>query len=221
LGGIGIQIVRQLQQQGHEVVAVDSDPNNRFLHTARSLGVPVIIEDASLNATLKAVKCDRATSLIAVTSNDMTNLEIALTAKAVSPQITTIVRSHDPQFAQSMQEVFEFDFVLSPIELSTHSFAAAALGGRILGNGMTQDLLWVALATMITPKHPFCGMRTQEAAMKTDFVPLYLERNGQTIHSWDLLMTTLAPEDILYLTMPASGLEQLWRTPPSEELIFH
>ncbi|WP_041619929.1 potassium channel family protein [Stanieria cyanosphaera] len=221
LGGIGIQIVRQLHQQGHEVVVIDSDPNNRFLHTARSLGVPVIIEDGSLNATLKAVNCDRAVSLIAVTSNDMINLEIALTAKALAPQIATIVRSYDPQFAQSMQEVFEFDRVLSPIELSTHSFVAAALGGRILGNGMTQDLLWVALATMITAKHPFCGMKIQDAAMKADFVPLYLERNGHTIHSWDLLKTLLTPEDILYLTMPASNLEQLWRTPPSEELVFH
>ncbi|BAU66774.1 hypothetical protein STA3757_41800 [Stanieria sp. NIES-3757] len=220
LGGIGIQIVRQLHQQGHEVVVIDSDPNNRFLHTARSLGVPVIIEDGSLNATLKTVNCDRAVSLIAVTSNDMINLEIALTAKALAPQIATIVRSYDPQFAQSMQEVFEFDRVLSPIELSTHSFVAAALGGRILGNGMTQDLLWVALATMITAKHPFCGMKIQDAAMKADFVPLYLERNGHTIHSWDLLKTLLNPEDILYLTMPASNLEQLWRTPPSEELVF-
>ncbi|GAB4226613.1 MAG: hypothetical protein Kow0049_05910 [Stanieria sp.] len=220
LGGIGIQIVRQLHQQGHEVVVIDSDPNNRFLHTARSLGVPVIIEDGSLNATLKTVNCDRAVSLIAVTSNDMINLEIALTAKALAPQIATIVRSYDPQFAQSMQEVFEFDRVLSPIELSTHSFVAAALGGRILGNGMTQDLLWVALATMITAKHPFCGMKIQDAAMKADFVPLYLERKGHTIHSWDLLKTLLTPEDILYLTMPASNLEQLWRTPPSEELVF-
>lgn len=30
LGGIGIQIVRQLQAQGHEVVVIESDDNNRF-----------------------------------------------------------------------------------------------------------------------------------------------------------------------------------------------
>jgi hypothetical protein len=56
--------------------------------------------------------------------------------------------------------------------------------------------------------------------MKADFVPLYLERNGQTIHSWQLLQTCLDVRDVLYLTMPASGLEQLWRIPPSQELIF-
>jgi Trk K+ transport system NAD-binding subunit len=220
LGGIGFAIIRQLHSQGYEVVAIDSDPNNRFLHGVRSLGVPVIIEDASLPSTLKAVNVERAESLIAVTNNDMTNVEIALTAKAVAPKLATIVRSYDPQFAQSAQEVFEFDTVLSPVELSTHSFAAAALGGRILGNGMTNDLLWVALATIITPRHPFCGKTVRDAAMKADFVPLYLERNGQTIHSWHLLETLLGVGDVLYLTMPASGLEQLWRIPPSQELIF-
>lgn len=220
LGGIGIKIASQLYQQGHEVVAIESDPNNGFVKSARSLGIPVIIEDASFACTLKAANVKRARSLITVTSNDMANLEIALTAKALAPYLKTIVRSYDPQFAQSMQEVFEFDRVLSPVELSTHSFVAAALGGRILGNGMTQDLLWVALATLITSNHPFCGRVVRDVATAADLVPLYLEKKEQTIHGWQLLKTTLSSGDILYLTMPASGLQQLWRTSNPEELAF-
>ena len=220
LGGIGIQIARQLHYQGYEVVAIESDRNNRFLHCARSWGIPVIIEDATLPSTLKAVNIKQAKSLLAVTSYDTANLEIALTTKALAPYLKIIVRSGDPEFAQSMQEVFEFDRVLSPVELATHSFAAAALGGRILGNGMTQDLLWVALATMITPRHPFCAQTVRDAAIKADFVPLYVERKNRNIHGWQLLEVCLQPQDVLYLTMPASGLEQLWRTPTSNESIL-
>ena len=212
LGGVGIQIARQLHSQGHEIVIIESDPNNRYIRTARSKGIPVIIEDASMPSSLKAVNIKRAVSLIAVTSRDTTNLEISLTAKALAPYLKTVVRSGDPQFAQSMQEVFKFDNVLSPVELATYSFAAAALGGRILGNGMTQDLLWVALGTMITPNHPFYHQTVQDAAIKSDFVPLYLERHTHTIHGWHLLETRLKSHDVLYLTMPASGLDQLWRT---------
>jgi hypothetical protein len=109
-------------------------------------------------------------------------------------------------------EVFGFEIVLSPTELATHSFAAAALGGKILGNGMTDDLLWVALATMITPAHPFCGQSVKNVAMSAHFVPLYLERKTCTIHGWKLLDVVLQSEDILYLTIPANELEQLWRT---------
>jgi Trk K+ transport system NAD-binding subunit len=217
LGGMGIQVARQLHNQGHDIVIIESDPNNRYIRAARSQGIPVFIEDASMPSSLKAVNVTKALSLIAVTSRDTTNLEISLTAKALAPYLKTVVRSGDPQFAQSMQEVFEFDHVLSPVELATYSFAAAALGGRILGNGMTQDLLWVALGTMITPKHPFYQQTVQDAAMKSDFVPLYLERQGYTLHAWQLLETRLQPQDVLYLTMPASGLDQLWRSANADD----
>jgi hypothetical protein len=52
----------------------------------------------------------------------------------------------------------------------------------------------------------------KEAAMDSDFVPLYLERGEQTIHSWELLEITLSEGDALYLTMPATKLHELWRT---------
>ena len=217
LGGMGIQVAKQLHSQGHEVVIIESDPHNRYIRAARSKGIPVIIEDASMSSSLKAANIKRAVSLIAVTSRDTTNLEISLTAKALAPYLKTVVRSGDPQFARSMQEVFKFDNVLSPVELATYSFAAAALGGRILGNGMTQDLLWVALGTMITPNHPFCDRRVQEAAIENDFVPLYLERSGYTLHGWQLLETSLQSRDVLYLTMPANVLDQLWRTPNTDD----
>ncbi len=219
LGGLGIQIARQLYHQGYEVVVIESDPKNRFLRAARSLRIPVILEDASISSTLKAVNVKRAASVIAVTSHDTTNLEISLTAKAIAPGIKTVVRSGDPKFAQSMQQVFQFNHVLSPVELATYSFVAAALGGRILGNGMTQDLLWVALATIITPNHPLCDRIVQDVASKTDFVPLYLERHQHTLHSWHLLETRLRPDDVLYLTMPASALYRLWRDPHADFLL--
>lgn len=216
LGGIGVQIVNQLHTHGNEVAVIEYDPNNRFLNTVRACGIPVIQGDASLPATLKAAHLDTAVALIAVTSNDTTNLEIALNAKGVKPKIPVIVRYEDPNLAQMAQQVFDFDAVLSPAELAAPTFAAAALGERILGNGMTGDSLWVALATLITSGHPFCGRSVKEAAMSADFVPLYMETRYQTIHGWDLLNTHLSAGDILYLTMPATGLEQLWRVDSSQ-----
>lgn len=216
LGGIGVQIVHQLHTHGYEVVAIERDPNNRFLSTARSWGIPVILGDASLPATLKAANLDRATALLAVTSNDTSNLEIALNAKGLNSKVFTILRYEDPHFARMAQQVFEFQAVLSPVELAAPAFAAAALGGRILGNGMTSDSLWVALATFITPEHPFCGKRIKEVAMDADFVPLYIENKSQTIHGWSLLEIRLSIGDVLYLTMPATKLQQLWRATPSQ-----
>lgn len=212
LGGIGMQIVNQLRAQGCELVVIEADPNNRFLSAVRALKIPVIQGDASLPETLKSVHIQHGAALLAVTSNDVANLEIALTAKGLAPKLSVVVRNQDPQVAPLAQQVFEFEAVLSPAELAAPAFAAAALGGRILGNGMTADSLWVALATIITSGHPFYGRRVQEAAMDADFVPLYVETSCQTIHGWDLLALTLSTGDVLYLTVPATHLEQLWRS---------
>ncbi len=211
LGGLGIKTVTQLHSNGCEMVVIEKDANNRFLNVVRSLKIPVIQGDASLTATLQAANIAKATAVLAVTSSDVANLEIALTAKGLVPKISVVVRNQDPQFAPLAQQVFDFEAVLSPTELAAPSFAAAALGGRILGNGMTADSLWVALATLITPEHPFCGKRVKEAAMAADFVPLYLETKYQTIHGWNLLDISLNPGDMLYLTMPATHLDQMWR----------
>lgn len=216
LGGVGVQIVSHLCSCGHEVVVIEHDPQCRFLNTVRSQKIPVIQGDATLPATLKAANFEHAQALLTVTSNDTVNLETALNAKSLNPKVPVIVRYQDPEFAWMAQLVFDFDAVLSPAELVAPAFAAAALGGRVLGNGMTADSLWVALATMITPGHPFCGKRVQDTAMSSDFVPLYIETKSQTIHGWDLLSVCLSAGDVLYLTMPANRLEQLWQTSPPQ-----
>lgn len=222
LGSVGIQIVTQLRASGCEVVVIERDPNNRFLNVARSLKVPIIQGDANLAATLQIAHASDAAALLAVASDDVANLEIALTAKGLSARLPVIVRNQNPQFAPLAQRVFDFEAVFSPAELAAPSFAAAALGGRILGNGMTAGILWVALATLITPAHPFCGKRVKDVAMEVDFVPLYIETKYQTTHGWNLLDIELNPGDVLYLTIPATQLELLWRVdnpsllPPSK-----
>ncbi|WP_353930971.1 NAD-binding protein [Okeanomitos corallinicola TIOX110] len=211
LSGIAIRIIQQLNANGHEVVVIETDPNNRFVNSARGMGIPVILADASFRTTLKMSNINTAAAVLAVTNNDATNLEIALKAKGLAPKIPVIVNYADPDFAGMAQQVFEFEAVLSPAELAAPAFAAAALGGRIIGNGIIGDNLWVAFATLITPNHPFCGQWVKDVARYADFVPLYVETNHQTLHGWDLLETNLSAGDILYLTIPANRLYQLWR----------
>ena len=47
LGSVGIAVVRGLVAAGSRVVVVDHDGQNRYLDQARTLGVPVIIADAT------------------------------------------------------------------------------------------------------------------------------------------------------------------------------
>ncbi len=221
LGGVGYRIATHLHETGHKVAVVEQDANNRFLPAVKALKIPVIIADANLTSTLETVNLASAQALLAVTSSDTINLEIALTARSISPQVPAVVRIFDAEFAQQVQQVFEFDQVLSPMDLAAPTFAAAALGGRILGNGMSGDLLWVAIATLITPHHPFYNQSIQAIAQATHLVPLYIESRKRNLHGHDLLDVTLADGDVLYLTMPANRLDclQYKPTPVAEEMI--
>ncbi|MBD1911798.1 MULTISPECIES: NAD-binding protein [unclassified Leptolyngbya] len=212
LGNVGMQTVRHLKDSGCDVVVIEPDPNNRFLGTARSLRVPVLVGDASLASTLQEANIQQARALLALTSQDIVNLEIALTAKGLAPELSVTVRNRDPQFASLAQQVFDFEAVLSPADLSAPSFAAAALGGKVLGNGVAGHSLWISLATCMTATHPFLGRQVQDIATETDCVPLYLETTHGTIHGWELLKTTLTLDDVLYITLPASRLEMLWQS---------
>ncbi|PSN13728.1 potassium channel protein [filamentous cyanobacterium CCP5] len=213
LGGVGYRIVTHLQDLGHPVVVVEHDSHNRFLHAVRARKVPVIIADASLASTLETVHVDQATALLVVTSEDAANLEISLTARSLAPHLRIVVRTQDADFAQQVHQVFEFNHVMSPMDLAAPAFAAAALGGRILGNGQAGDLLWVAIATLVTPNHPFCDQSIQAVASSADLVPLYIESGGARIHGYELLTHTLRDRDVLYLTMPATRLNQLLSGP--------
>ncbi|MBD2495333.1 NAD-binding protein [Nostoc sp. FACHB-280] len=211
LNGIGSKIVQQLHTSGYEVIVIETDSNNKYVNSVRRLGIPVIQGDASFRTILQTSNVTTAAAVLAVTNNDATNLEIALKTKGLAPKIPVIVHYADPDFARMAQQVFDFEAVLSPAELAAPAFAAAALGGRILGNGITADKLWVAFATLITASHPFCGQLVKEIAISADFVPLYVESNSQRVQGWELLTTQLDEGDILYLTMPANRLYQLWR----------
>jgi hypothetical protein len=142
----------------------------------------------------------------------MSNLEVALTAKQWVPNLSVIVRSNQPEQASLMQQVFDFTAVLSPFDIAAPAFAAAALGGQVLGSGVTGNILWIALSLLVTPAHPFCGQSVQDVEIAADLVPLYLETSHQTLHGWDLLQVQLSPGDVLRLTIPAKNIDRLWQT---------
>lgn len=214
LGGVGVKVVQQLLEQGHKVVVIERDVHNRFLSTVRSQGIPVVIADAKLPLTLTTAHLEQAQALITVTNDDMGNLEIALTAKQLSPKVPVVVRSNQPEQANLICQVFDFAAALNPFDIAAPAFAAAALGSQVFGSGVTGNILWIALSLLITPAHPFCGKLVKDVAIAADLVPLYLETTHQTIHGWDLLQGQLNPGDVLHLTIPAKNIDRLWQTDP-------
>jgi voltage-gated potassium channel len=62
--------------------------------------------------------------------NDSLNLQIAVKARSLNPQIRVVIRIFDDDFAQSLQEQFGFT-ALSATGMAAPAFAAAAAGADV------------------------------------------------------------------------------------------
>lgn len=123
LGGVGYRIVTQLCNSGYDVIVIERDPNGRFIPAVRAMKIPVLIGDGSLSSVLETAHLSKAAALLVTTSDDTVNLEIALTAKGLVPRLSIVVRNQDPEFAHQVQQIFEFEQVMSPVELAAPAFA--------------------------------------------------------------------------------------------------
>lgn len=127
-GTSGSEAVSELIRRGTDPSAiVVIDQNDDSLKVAESCGANVIDGDATRNATLEAVKVDRARSIIVSAGRDDTSILIVLTARRLAPDvpISVVVRSEDNE---ALARQAGADTVINPA-----SFAGLLLAGSTHG----------------------------------------------------------------------------------------
>ena len=134
LGNIGYRVVEQLAPLGVSLVAVELDRSNRFLPAMQRLGVPVLARDSRLRDTLQTLQVTSARSLVVVTSSDTVNLETALSARALRPDLRVVLRLFDADLAARVERTFGFHSCRSPSALAAPAFAAAAVGEHVIAS---------------------------------------------------------------------------------------
>ncbi|MER6348229.1 NAD-binding protein [Streptomyces sp. NPDC001595] len=139
LGKIGTRVLTRLRELDIPVVCVESDPEARGLATARRLRVPVVLGDVTQEGVLEAAKIHRAHALLALTSADTTNLEAALYARSVRPDLRVVLRLYDDDFATAVYRTLRaahpqaLTRSRSVSHLAAPAFAGAMFGRQILG----------------------------------------------------------------------------------------
>jgi Trk K+ transport system NAD-binding subunit len=133
LGNVGARVVAQLHDLGVPVVCVDSDEHARGVPLARQIGAPIVFGDASREATLRAAYLGTCRALVAVTDNDVTNLETALQGRAMSQDLRVVLRLFDSDLAERVQRNLDLTISRSVPSLAAPAFAAAMLRREVLG----------------------------------------------------------------------------------------
>ncbi|MFD0257103.1 NAD-binding protein [Kitasatospora indigofera] len=133
LGNVGTRVAALVHELGVPVVCVERDPQARGVAAVRTLGIPVVVGDATLETQLRRARIHRARAVVAVTNDDAANLEAALEARAVRPGLRVVLRLFDDNFAHHVYATLDNAASRSVSYLSAPAFAAALMGREVLG----------------------------------------------------------------------------------------
>lgn len=139
LGKVGTRVLARLHEMGIPVVCIEGDPEARGIALARRLRVPTVLGDVTQEGVLEAAMIERAATLLALTSEDTTNLEAALYARSVKPRLRVTLRLFDDRFATAVYRTLRaahpraLTRSRSVTYLAAPAFAGAMMGRQILG----------------------------------------------------------------------------------------
>jgi Trk K+ transport system NAD-binding subunit len=123
--------VIQLIESGHEPVVIERDWGSEFVERALNLKVPVIKGDARELTTLGQARMARARALVAAVDDDLTNIEIALTARTARPDLRVILRVFGEELDQNLERGFGPNSAFSASALAAPTYAAASVSREV------------------------------------------------------------------------------------------
>lgn len=130
IGKVGYRIIRGLVDLREAVVAVEKLHETPFLDEVADLGVPVIRGDGRNAKVLEQAGVKSARSFIAATSDDLTNLDSALTARDLNPKLRIVLRLFDDTLAAKFGGAFSMP-AISTARVAAPAFIAAATGRKV------------------------------------------------------------------------------------------
>ena len=239
LGKIGSRVLARLRELDIPVVCVEEDPDARGIPLARSLGVPVVLGDVTEDGVLEAAKVHRAHALLALTSSDTTNLEAALSARALKSDLRVALRLYDDDFATAVHRTLRtahpdaLTRSRSVSHLAAPAFAGAMMGRQILG-AIPVERKVLLFAALLVAGHPqFEGRTVADAFRPGAWRVLALDTAAPTTRRPDLASShqageepqllwelhpgyVLRPEDRVVIAATRRGLAELLGRQPAD-----
>jgi len=127
-------VVQELVAGSVSVVAIEKDPEARFLAQAKVMGIPVLVRDMKDDDALREAGVEHARAIVVATNDDMANLEVALDARRMNPRIRILMRLFDQQIAAKISQPLAVDVAFSSSALAAPIVAAMTLGARVLAS---------------------------------------------------------------------------------------
>jgi len=169
-------------RQDQRVVVIERSRDNSFIPTARRQGAAVIIGDAVIKEVLMQSHALSARAVIAATSNELINLEIALLVRELAPGTRVVVRLTDVQLARTLREAADVRLALSIPELAGPAFVAALFGERVRSVFSVDERLFAVVDLVVYPDDPlFAGKSLAQLQVEFRLQLLTMHRGEKTL----------------------------------------
>ncbi|MEW5869274.1 MAG: NAD-binding protein [Chloroflexota bacterium] len=183
MGKVGYRVTLELLKFDREVVAIEQDPQARFVEKARALGIPVIIADARRTENLVKAGVLQADAVIPCTNDELTNLDIALDARELNPQAKVVMRMFDPDLARRVEKGFGIHTAFSTSALAAPVFAAATMRVNVKASFYVNDVLLNISELVIQPGAQIEDWSVQQLEQSLDLsVVSYIESDASHLH---------------------------------------
>ena len=227
LGKVGYRVIRWLVQLGEPVVGIELDEHNRFLPEIRGWQVPVLVADARLAETLRRAGVAKASAIVPCADDDLANLDIALQARRLQPNIKVVLRLFDERLAENVEHGFDIHTAFSCSALAAPAFAAAATRAPIdyafsFGDADSQHemLLTVSKFTVVAGSQ-LVGYSLDQLEREFE-VAVLLHRHGSHVQIHPRSDAVLGEGDGFVVSAELPALRRLAKvTPPTRELRRH
>ncbi len=186
LGQVGKRVALLLQELRQPVIGLSASSSDQMPR------LPII--EGNFHLSLEKANLLGANSVVAVTQDEMENLEMSLLAHAINPDCSLVIRTYEQRFSDRVAQLFPYAHVLCAAALSAEAFVAAAFGENVLSLFRIDQQTILATDFNIEPEDTLNGLILAEVAYGYGVVPILHQRAGEST-------PTFMPSDDLQLRL--------------------
>ena len=210
LGNVGTRVIRQLHALGVPVVAVDRSDTAKGAQLAHTLGIPLIVGDASREETLRAASVQTCRALVCLSTDDVTNLEAALYGQGLKEDLRVVLRLFDGDFADRAQGAFGITISRSVSYLAAPRFAAAMVERQVIGTVPIGRRVLLIAETPVCAQSPLDGATVATANQVGQArVIAITPKRGRTSRWSPPEGHVISTDDVLTVVATRSGLARM------------
>lgn len=173
LGRVGQRVATLLQELKQPLVGVHATE----LEPGVLPRLPLFI--GNIKNALSRVNITTAKSIIAVTDDEVANLEIGLMAHAANPKANLVIRTFEPTFSENVAKLLPYARVLGAYALAAEAFVAAAFGENILSLFRLNNQTTLVTEYEVTADDNLNGKLLADVAYGYGVVPILHQKVNQ------------------------------------------